>query len=89
MRSFAAVLFRRIATKTRKVAGSNESKELFLSLQPDEQVAIRAKLLECLAAESLAQTRNKVGDAVAEVARQLTEESMGSQRQHLVSRCTY
>lgn len=73
-RSFAAVLFRRIATKTRKISGSDESKELFLALQEAQRVAIRQKLLECLQNESLSQTRHKIGDAIAEVARQYTDE---------------
>ncbi|KAJ6164943.1 hypothetical protein N7470_003615 [Penicillium chermesinum] len=52
-RAFSAVLFRRIAIKTRK----NFGKEIFLSLEANQRSAIRKKLL-------------KIGDAVAEVARQ-------------------
>ncbi|KAI9757641.1 MAG: hypothetical protein M4579_003366 [Chaenotheca gracillima] len=73
IRSFAAVLFRRISTKTRKDPASDESKELFLTLPQEEKVEIRAKLLECLGGESLPHVRNKVGDAVAEIARQYTD----------------
>ena len=73
-RSFAAVLFRRIATRTRKVPGTDESKELFLTLQEAEKIAIRQKLLQCLGSEILPHVRNKIGDAVAEIARQYSED---------------
>lgn len=75
-RSFAAVLFRRLATKTRKVVGSDESKELFIALQDPQKVAIRERLLQCLQSENLPQVRHKIGDAVAEVARQYAENGM-------------
>ena len=89
-RSFAAVLFRRIAGRTRKTgnAGSEEGEQedLFWSLQPPQKNAIRAALLQCLAQEKEGAVRHKVGDAVAEVARQYT--SFGgekrSYRQRLV-----
>ena len=73
-RSFAAVLFRRISTKTRRDPGATQSKELFLTLQQPSQNAIRAKLLDCLQVETLSHVRNKIGDAVAEIARQYTDE---------------
>lgn len=73
-RSLAAVLFRRIATKTRKLPGSEESKELFLTLQQPQKIAIRQKLLECLQNEIIPQVRHKIGDAVAEVARQYADD---------------
>jgi broad specificity phosphatase PhoE len=72
-RSFSAVLFRRIATKTSKDLHTNETKELFSILSPDQRVAIREKLVSCLSSESLADVRNKVGDAIAEIARQYTD----------------
>ena len=72
-RSFAAVLFRRIASKARKSPGSDDSKELFGTLQNPVKEAIRAKLLECLQNETLLHVRHKVGDAVAEIARQYTD----------------
>ena len=75
-RSFAAVLFRRLATKTRKMVGSDESKELFIALQDPQKVAIRERLLQCLQSENLPQVRHKIGDAVAEVARQYAENGM-------------
>ena len=37
-------------------------------------MAIRQKLLECLQSEQLPQVRHKIGDAVAEVARQYTDD---------------
>ncbi|PGH00256.1 hypothetical protein AJ79_08270 [Helicocarpus griseus UAMH5409] len=72
-RSFAAVLFRRISTRSTKVAGSAESKELFFTLTQEQRMAIRQKLLESLGNESLAHVRNKVGDAVAEIAGQYAD----------------
>lgn len=72
-RAFAAVIFRRIATRMRKVVGEEgESEDLFWSLQPPQKTAIREALLECLPAETESTVRHKVGDAVAEVARQYT-----------------
>ena len=60
-----------MSTKTRRVAGEEqESKEQFMLLQPPAKAAIRQKLLECLQSETLPDVRHKVGDAVAEVARQ-------------------
>ena len=52
----------------------NEPTELFLSLLQPQQVAIRQKLLQCLGNEALPHVRNRVGDAVAEIARQYSEE---------------
>lgn len=71
-RSFAAVIFRRISSKTRKTE-SGDNLDLFLSLAKDQAAVIRQKLLETLAAESERLIRNKISDAVAEVARQYTE----------------
>ena len=73
IRSFAAVLFRRIASKNRKVPNSADSKELFLCLGNNEKNLIRERLLECLANEPMISVRHKVGDAVAEIARQYTD----------------
>lgn len=77
-RSFAAVLFRRIASKTRKDPNSADTKELFLTLVQDQKVAIRQKLVYCLNNEQLPHVRNKIGDAVAEIARQYTDNGMSS-----------
>lgn len=76
MRSFAAVIFRRIASKTRKTDKS-EATDLFISLPTDQAAVIRQKLLETLAVESDRGVRNKISDAVAEIARQYSENSMG------------
>lgn len=70
-RTFAAVLFRRIASRTRK-SGSEEddSQDLFWSLDTPQRDAIRSALLQSLSSEQENAVRHKVGDAVAEVARQ-------------------
>ena len=62
-----------MSTKARKSPATEESKELFLLLQPPQKVAIRQKLLECLQSENLQMVRHKIGDAVAEVARQYSD----------------
>lgn len=85
-RSFAAVLFRRIATKMRKLPGTDESKELFMTLQEAEKVEIRKKLLQCLQDETVPHVRNKVGDAVAEVARQYSDEGVSPSKRLVASR---
>lgn len=69
------MLFRRQASKTRKTA-TGESKELFLTLSEDAKVAIRTKLLQGLATEQINHVRNKIGDAIAEVAREYTDNGM-------------
>lgn len=75
MRASAAVIFRRVASKARKDPASNDSKELFLTLSNDAKVPIRSGLLQCLASEQVSHVRNKVGDAIAEIARQYTDNS--------------
>ncbi|KAJ5551339.1 hypothetical protein N7535_000711 [Penicillium sp. DV-2018c] len=72
-RAFSAVLFRRIATKTRKDPVSGDAKEVFSSLPNEQRVAIREKLVACLTSETVTDVRKKVGDALAEVARQYTD----------------
>lgn len=74
MRSFAAVIFRRIASKTRKIA-SSETVDLFISLEKEHGTVIRAKLLETLMTENDRLVRNKISDAVAELARQYYDNS--------------
>jgi hypothetical protein len=64
-------LFRKQASKQKKV-GEN-SKELFWTLNDQTRNAIRAKLLEGLAREPNASVRNKIGDAIGEIARQYVE----------------
>lgn len=69
-----------MSTKTRRVTGEDrDSKEQFLLLQTQQQVVIRQKLVECLQTESLPQVRHKIGDAVAEVARQYSDNGRWSQ----------
>ncbi|KAK5625482.1 hypothetical protein RRF57_001198 [Xylaria bambusicola] len=74
LRSFAAVIFRRIASKTRKT-DKGDNAEIFISLPPEQAQVIRQKVLEALANESDRLVRNKIGDAVADVARQYSENS--------------
>ena len=45
-----------------------------MTLQQQQKIAIRSKLLQCLQSESLPHVRNKVGDAVAEIARQYSDD---------------
>lgn len=73
-RSFAAVIFRRIASKSRKLP-NGDNVETFLSLQQEQAYAIRQKLLEALGSESTNGVRNKIGDAVAEIAREYSDGS--------------
>jgi hypothetical protein len=77
-RSFAAVLFRRIASKSRKLP-NGDNVELFLSLPREQAYAIRQKLLEALGSESVNSVRNKIGDAVAEIAREYSDNSAFSE----------
>lgn len=49
--------------------------EMFLSLSKEQAVVIRQKLLETLNIEREKPVRNKISDAVAELARQYTENS--------------
>ncbi|RMD40209.1 hypothetical protein DV735_g4926, partial [Chaetothyriales sp. CBS 134920] len=70
-RSFAAVLLRRQASKTKKVG--DQSTEVFLTLSPDVRAAIRTKLLESLSSEQINHVRNKISDSIAELARQYTD----------------
>ncbi|KAI1175298.1 armadillo-type protein [Nemania sp. FL0916] len=72
LRSFAAVIFRRIASKTRK-NDKGENVETLISLPVEQAHVIRQKLLETLAHEADRVVRNKIGDAVADVARQYSE----------------
>ena len=67
-------MFRKMAAKTRRFPGEDSnSKEQFLLLQEPQKTAIRQKLLDCLQSESLSQVRHKIGDGVAEVARQYSD----------------
>lgn len=75
VRSFSAVIFRKISSKTRKT-DTNQTVEMFVSLAKDQAAVIRQKLLECLSNEADKLVRNKISDAVAEVARQYSEIGM-------------
>ncbi|KAF2666647.1 ARM repeat-containing protein [Microthyrium microscopicum] len=75
-RAFAAVMFRRAATKARKDPQSDQSKDTFWVLPDPQKVAIREKLLEALGTDNTPNVRNKVADAVAEIARQYTDEGI-------------
>ena len=72
------MLFRRISNRTRKDPASSEqspvTKELFLTLIAPHREAIRNKLLQALNSESSGTVRNKTADAVAEIARQYTDD---------------
>ncbi|KAI9654317.1 MAG: hypothetical protein M1829_000938 [Trizodia sp. TS-e1964] len=74
-RSFAAVLVRRIAIKQRKLSPKDDTVELYMSLNQPQKEAIRHKLLQCLLSETVPQVRNKIGDAVAELGRQHSDEN--------------
>ncbi|EAS32990.3 importin beta-3 subunit [Coccidioides immitis RS] len=72
-RSFAAVLFRRIAGRSVKDPNSADTRRLFFTLVPEQRLAIRQKLLQALNGETVSSVRNKVGDAVAAIAEQYSE----------------
>lgn len=59
-----------MSTKTVK------NKELFLSLPQPQRNAIREKLLQSMSSEQVQSVRNKIGDAVAEIARQYSDEGV-------------
>ncbi|RDA86269.1 hypothetical protein CP532_5083 [Ophiocordyceps camponoti-leonardi (nom. inval.)] len=71
-RSFAAVIFRRISSKTRKIE-SGDNVDMFYSIPRNQAAVIRQKLLETLATEEDRAIRNKISDAVAEIARQCAD----------------
>ncbi|KAI7778879.1 hypothetical protein LA080_001570 [Diaporthe eres] len=72
VRSFAAVIFRRIASKTRKNE-QGQVVDVFISLAKEQALVVRQKLLETLVNESDKQVRNKISDSVAEVGRQYSD----------------
>ncbi|KAI5790668.1 armadillo-type protein [Peziza echinospora] len=69
VRSFAAVLFRKMSTKT--VTKDGNPQELFIGLDPGVQSYVKGLLLQCFADEVTPTIRNKIGDATAEIARQI------------------
>jgi len=54
---------------------NNETSEVFLALPQETGFAIRQRLLDALASESVNTVRNKIGDAVAEIAREYSDSS--------------
>jgi len=56
------------------------TKELFLTLIVPHREAIRNKLLQALNSEASAAVRNKTADAVAEIARQYTDDGKLSKK---------
>ncbi|KAK0830201.1 importin subunit beta-3 [Friedmanniomyces endolithicus] len=56
--------------------GTGEQTETFLQLNAGQRNEIRERLLQGYAGEAKAHVRNKIADAVAEVARQYTEETV-------------
>ncbi|PVI07059.1 importin subunit beta-3 [Periconia macrospinosa] len=74
--NFAAVIFRRISSKPRKAPNNPKTLDAFLTLNEPQRDAIRARILQCLGKEQDPLVRNKIADAVAELARQHTEESV-------------
>jgi hypothetical protein len=78
-RSFAAVIFRRIASKTRKI-GNSDNVDMFISLDKEHSTVIRGTLLETLVTEQDKTVRNKISDAVAELARQYYESGASPER---------
>lgn len=65
-----------MATRTSKDPTSGEQKETFLHLTHDQRNEIRTKLLQSHAAETKAAVRNKIADAIAEIARQYADEQV-------------
>lgn len=54
---------------------NGDNMELFLTLPQQQAHAIRQKLLEALGSETINSVRNKIGDGVAEIARQYSDNS--------------
>ncbi|KAF3907148.1 Importin-5 [Orbilia brochopaga] len=70
-RSFAAVLFRRMAGKTVK---KPEPRDLFISIDQNTQQTVQGHLIRCFGEEANPHVRNKIGDAIADVARQIYDD---------------
>ncbi|KAL9057872.1 MAG: hypothetical protein Q9162_002102 [Coniocarpon cinnabarinum] len=71
-RTFAAVLFRRMSNKNKKIKtedGEDVTIDLYRTLSQRTKDFTRSKLLECLQQEQINTVRDKIGDAVAEIAR--------------------
>lgn len=55
--------------------GTSDNVDMFISLDKEQGTLIRGKLLETLVTESDKAVRNKISDAVAELARQYYDTS--------------
>lgn len=63
-----------MSAKSRKIPHKVEPVDLFLTLPEPQRHAIQERLLNCLQAELTPSVRNKISDAVAEIARQYTDD---------------
>lgn len=77
-----------MASKNRKLQ-NGESTETFLSLPQEQGYVIRQKLIEALGTEATNTVRNKIGDAVAEIARQYSDGSTYSWDRSFVNMSVY
>ena len=82
MRAFAAVLFRRMAAKMVK---KPDPKDLFISLDMPQKTHIRSVMIFCFLNETQHTVRNKIGDAIADLARQGNEYGMALKQEELGS----
>ncbi|KAJ6261803.1 Importin-5 [Drechslerella dactyloides] len=65
------VLFRRMAGKTVK---KPEPRDLFISIDQNTQQAVQNLLIQCFGEETNPHVRNKIGDAIADIARQIYDD---------------
>ncbi|KAI1000584.1 Importin subunit beta-3 [Podosphaera aphanis] len=75
IRSFASVIFRRTASRPRKLP-NEQSIELCISLSQEQGNFIKQKLLAALGLETEPSVRNKIADAVAELAKHYSNAKM-------------
>lgn len=68
------MLFRKMAGKA--VTKDGKTVELFLDAKPGVQEYIKGLILQCFAQEPSSNVRHKIGDAIAELARQIIENGM-------------
>ncbi|KAL7751650.1 importin subunit beta-3 [Sorochytrium milnesiophthora] len=69
LRSFSAILFRRIALKLVAVEGSKEPTSLFFQVNQETRDVCMAELLNALSTETAQGVRKKICDCIAEVAK--------------------
>ena len=60
-----------MASKTVK---KPEPRDLFISIDQDTQQGVQALLIQCFGAETDPTVRNKIGDAIADIARQIYDD---------------